>query len=210
MNSRFKKIFAAVLCSAIIASSATATSLTASAYDEIYAKTTVDLNIRKGAGTNYSVIKTIAPNTTLSITDRSNSGWLKVKLSDGTTGYCSADYLDITTDAVTTTALNMRSGAGTNYSIITTIPQNTKIDIIKFSGTSWAYVKLQNGTTGYVCTDYIKFVSSSNTSVTTTSTNITLSAAAKKIAVGQSFTLKASSNQGTVTWTTSNAKYCWI
>lgn len=206
MNSRFKKIFAAVLCSAIIASSATVTSLTASAYDEIYAKTTVDLNIRKGAGTNYSVIKTIAPNTTLSITDRSNSGWLKVKLSDGTTGYCSADYLDITTDAVTTTALNMRSGAGTNYSIITTIPQNTKIDIIKFSGTSWAYVKLQNGTTGYVCTDYIKFVSSSNTSVTTTSTNITLSAAAKKIAVGQSFTLKASSNQGTVTWTTSNAK----
>ena len=205
MKSQLKKVLAVISCSALIASSMAA-ALTVSAYDDVYAKTTADLNLRKGAGTNYSVVKVIDQNTTLNVVEASNSNWLKVKLSDGTTGYCFADYLDITTDAVTTAALNVRSGAGTNYNIITTIPQNTKIDVIRFSGTSWAYVKLQNGTTGYVYTDCIQFVSSSNTSVTTTSANITLSAASQKIAVGKSLTLKASSNQGTVTWTTSNNK----
>ena len=206
MRLKFKKVLAVLSCSALIAVSTNAVNLTVSAYDDIYAKTTADLNLRKGAGTNYNVIKVIDQNTTLNIIDRSNANWVKVKLSDGTTGYCSADYLDVTTDAVTTDALNMRKGAGTGYDIITTIPKNTKIDVIRFSGNSWAYVKLQNGTVGYVCTDYIQFVSSSNTSVTTTSANITLSATSKKMAIGQSFTLKASSNQGTVTWTSSNAK----
>ena len=60
------------------------------------AKLTADVNLRRGAGTNYGVIKVIGTGTTVTVTDASNSQWYKVKLSDGTEGYLAAQYLKIT------------------------------------------------------------------------------------------------------------------
>ncbi len=199
------RLFAVLCTAAVIGTAVPAVSMTAYAAETIYAKTTDALNLRTGAGTNYSVIKVLDKNVTLTVTDRLSSGWAKVKLSDGTTGYCSENYLDVTTDAKTTDALNLRTGAGTNYSVIKTIPSGTKVDVLKFSGSDWAQVKLSDGTTGYVCTDYLTFTASNvNTSVTSTAFGI--SAASKKMAVGQTFQLKATGNQGTVTWTSSDTK----
>lgn len=206
----------AVMCTAaVIGTAVPAISMTAYAQEAVYAKTTADLNLRKGAGTGYAVIKVLDKNVSLTVLDRSNTNWLKVKLSDGTTGYCSADYLDITTDAKTTASVNLRRGAGTNYSVIKTLQLNTKLDILKFAGPSWAYVKAADGTTGYVCTDYITYLSSTSTvttaqTTTATTTNMTISAGSKKMAVGQTFQLKVSANQGTVTWTTSDAKIATV
>jgi len=204
----FKKNLAAILCAALIAASATAIAPTFSAAEAVYAKTTSELNVRQGAGTGYGVIKVLKENESVTVIDRSNYYWVKVKLSDGTTGYCYADYLDITTDGVTTAALNVRKGAGTGYSLIKTVPKNTKVDIIRFCGSSWAYVKLADGTMGYVCTDYLDYVSNTSTVKTsvTTSSEFKLSIGARKIAVGTSYTVKAENNQGTVNWTTSDAK----
>ena len=168
----FKKTLAVFSCAALIATSATAIAPTFSAAEAVYAKTTSELNLRQGAGTGYGVTKVLKENESVTVIDRSNYYWLKVKLSNGTTGYCYADYLDITTDGVTTAALNVRTGAGTGYSLIKTVPKNTKVDIIRFCGSSWAYVKLADGTKGYVCTNYLDYVpnvSSIQTSVTTSS-----------------------------------------
>lgn len=59
---------------------------------------------------------------------------------------------------VTAGNLNLRSGASTNYSIITTVTQGTKftfVNNIVYDG-SWHYIELANGTKGYVHGDYIE------------------------------------------------------
>ena len=52
----------------------------------VQAKTTAGVNLRRGAGTGYGIIKVVPENTTVTVTDTSNSQWYKVKLSDGTEG----------------------------------------------------------------------------------------------------------------------------
>jgi GH24 family phage-related lysozyme (muramidase) len=54
-----------------------------------------DVNLRRGAGTNYSVITCMNYGTKLKFVDgkRYNTNWYKVKLSNGTTGYIHKDYV---------------------------------------------------------------------------------------------------------------------
>ena len=192
-------------------------SVTAGAGTAIYAKTTDYLNLRSGAGTSYSVKKVIPTNTTVTVTDRSNKDWLKVRLSDGTTGYCSADYLDITTDCTTTDYVNLRSGAGTGYSVVTTISPKTRLDILRFNGSTWAYVKMASGKKGYVCTDYVSYTNTAATTASSTNSDnsskdtdtasvspLKLSASTLTIGVDQVTKMSVSGNTGTVKWVTSN------
>ena len=52
------------------------------------------VNLRSGAGTSYSVLTTMAQNTTFTFVDGKlyNSNWYKIKLSNGTVGYIYATY----------------------------------------------------------------------------------------------------------------------
>ena len=61
-------------------SSATPTPTQAPSNDgTVQAKLTADVNLRRGAGTNYGVIKVIGTGTTVTVTDASNSQWYKGK-----------------------------------------------------------------------------------------------------------------------------------
>lgn len=139
---------------------------------EDWRSTTVNLNMRSGAGTGYSILLTIPKGTSLKVESISGT-WAKVSYS-GRTGYVSTAYLvsssapapapapvpEVPTaeDWRSTTAnLNMRSGAGTGYSILTTIPKGTSLRIESLSGT-WAKVSY-SGRTGYVSTAYLVTVS---------------------------------------------------
>ncbi len=51
------------------------------------------VRIRTGPGTSYDIIKELDYGTRLSVLSTSNSAWYQVKLSDGTTGYVSSDYI---------------------------------------------------------------------------------------------------------------------
>ena len=68
---------------------------------------------------------------------------------------------------VTATALNIRSGAGTNYSIVGCIRDKGTYTIVETSG-NWG--KLKSGA-GWICLDYTTKVSNGN--VTTTNTYTT-------------------------------------
>ena len=212
----------ALLCSAAVLATAVpiASIISVGAESAIYASTTDYLNMRKGAGVGYSVIKVIPKNTSVRVLSAS-SGWLKVRTTDGTEGYCSTDYLNITTNAKTTDYLNLRKGAGTGYSVVKTINPNVTLDVVKIINDSWANVKLSDGTKGYVCTDYISYItsssnsgvnqgSSSNTSNTVKHT-LTLSSTSLKLAVGKSKTITAqASSNGNVTWKSSNTKIATV
>ncbi len=65
---------------------------------------TVDVNLRKNAGTEYDKIKLISDGTKVSVLGKTDNGWYKVKASDKT-GYISEDYLtEKAPETVTTTA----------------------------------------------------------------------------------------------------------
>ena len=55
------------------------------------------VNIRSGAGTNYSVIKCVSKKTKVTILNNKkyNKYWYRIKLSDGKKGYIHKDYLKI-------------------------------------------------------------------------------------------------------------------
>lgn len=63
----------------------------------------------------------------------------------------------------TTANLNVRTGAGTNYSIITTLPQGTKVTIVAKDNTTGWYKISYNGAYGYVSNAYVTINSTGTT-----------------------------------------------
>ena len=154
----------------------------------VQAKLTADVNLRRGAGTNYGVIKVIGTGTTVTVTDASNSQWYKVKLSDGTEGYLFSEYLKVTSgnidsakpsatptptpapsngtvQAKTTSDLNVRKGPGTSYGIVKVIDMNVTVTVTEATSSSWYKVKLSDGTEGYLAAQYLKITSGDINSV---------------------------------------------
>ena len=54
--------------------------------------------------------------------------------------------------------LNIRTGPGLNYMVITVLPKGTHLTVIDTSNADWYMVKLKNGSVGYAYSYYIKFV----------------------------------------------------
>ncbi len=71
------------------------------------------------------------------------------------------------------TTLNMRSGAGTSYSYIASIPNNVSLTVTQVKagsdGYTWGYTTY-NGTTGWIALDYCVYISSLPTETTAPTT----------------------------------------
>ena len=139
--------------------------------------TTDVLNVRSGAGTNYSIMSKVYKGDALEVVGSSN-GWYNVKLSNGKIGWVSGDYLSISGSStnteskkgtVTTDTLNVRSGAGTSYSVISKVHKGDTVNIVG-SSNGWYKIELSNGKTGWVSADYVSLGSSSNNSNSSSST----------------------------------------
>lgn len=118
------------------------------------------LRIREGRGTNYKQIGSIPKNKVVNISDIQN-GWGKVTYNS-VTGYVSMDYLTKTTNTTSSAngnykinaspSLRIRSGRGTNYKQVGSIP-NGKIVSITDISQNWGKVSY-GGKTGYVSMQY--------------------------------------------------------
>ena len=133
--------------------------------------TATSLNVRSGAGTSYSVITKLSKGTVVDVIESASNGWKKIKTSGGTTGWVSGDYLTTGSAGnsstnnstsqtsykatVTATSLNVRSGAGTSYSVITKLSKGTVVDVLESASNGWKKVKTSNGTTGWVSGSYL-------------------------------------------------------
>jgi len=71
--------------------------------------------------------------------------------------YCSESYAGDYTVTTSSASLNMRSGHGSSYGIVTTIPKGAKVYVSKGDGT-WAHVEY-NGYSGYCSMEYLTKVS---------------------------------------------------
>ena len=121
----------------------------------VYHVTTSTLNVRSGAGSSYSKVDTLFEGTAFKVLDTSGN-WLKIKTFDGTSGWVSKNYVAATADAVITASkLNMRSGAGTGYSVKRSLSYGTIVKVNSING-NWAHVTV-NGVSGHVSVNYLEF-----------------------------------------------------
>ena len=127
------------------------------------------LNVRSGAGTNYSKIGSISEGKTITVlTKKKNSKgeyWYKFKYSSSKYGYVSAKFVKLKSsaaaDKVTSftrkakvkASVNVRSGAGGSYSKLGTLKKGNVIyitkKVTKASGDIW-YQTTYKGKTAYV------------------------------------------------------------
>lgn len=165
MFQKLKKYITVAATGIVLTASLTAGAFAASA------TTTATVNVRSGAGTNYRVVTCVSKGK--SVTTNGTSGnWTKVT-ANGKTGYISSKYLKATSSSSTTqpttgttvystTTLNVRSGPGTSYSIITSMKKGQSAVKTGVSG-SWYKVSV-NGKTGYVSSKYITTTKPSSSS----------------------------------------------
>ena len=157
-------------------------SSTSTTTNTMYVTASAGLNLRKGPSTSYAVIKTLSKGTEVTVISSSN-GWSKVNVG-GVSGYVSSDYLSSTKPSTgssssnestsnststmyTTDRLNLRKGAGTSYSVITTLDKGIAVTVHS-SSNGWSKVSV-NGMSGYVSSSYLSSTKPSNSSSSTDS-----------------------------------------
>lgn len=183
-----------------------------------------DVNLRSGAGTNYSVVTCMAKNTKFTFVDGKlyNSKWYKIKLaSNSKTGYVTKEYATVSSSTTASNVsgyvsddyVNLRSGAGTNYSVVSCLRKNTKFTFLSTSlyNSSWYKIKVTSTSkTGYIKKDYVKKVSQTHPTTTqpttakpSTGSSVKLSVSSKSIFTGNRFAITATAS-GKVSWSSSN------
>ena len=176
MSINKKYVLAGVVASSIMLHTGISTVFADTEYRVI---TGDSVNFRSGAGTNYSSIGKLNKGDKIEYLGESGS-WVKARYS-GKTGYVYGSYVgeytSTNTKYVTATTLNVRSGAGTNYSIIGSLSKGTKVEVISTKN-GWSKIKY-NGSTGYVSSQYLSSSASDNSTSTSTSVSKVISYAKK-------------------------------
>lgn len=124
--------------------------------------TASSVNFRKEASIESDVISSLPDGTRVAILDEVDT-WYKVAY-DGKTGFMSSEYVEAQDimniecggAQVETDVLNVRSGPGTENSVVTKLSKGT---VAKIIGINNAWFKIQyNGKTGYIAPEYVSVV----------------------------------------------------
>ena len=124
----------------------------------------VRLNLRQGPDTKYSIIGVVQEGQLLNSSARIG-GWYQVTVG-GQTGFVHYEYVDVIDGnnppqvpvgiplaRTTVTALNMRTGPGLQFPVITRLSQNTLLAVLEEG--AWSRIMLDNGAVGFVASEYI-------------------------------------------------------
>ena len=129
------------------------------------------VNVREGASSSTKLLGTARKDATYNVTGQSGS-WIQVQYTATQKGYIYAKYVKLSDGSSTTptppaetaatgygyvvnckTSVNVRSGAGTSYSIIGTAPKSQVYQILGRSG-DWYKVQYNATTVGYIYNNY--------------------------------------------------------
>ena len=130
-----------------------------------------ELNLRAGPGLGYAVIVVMPAGAAVTVADEATEGWYPV-VYNGQGGWAYGAYLSIDgitaagvpastsgTATVVTAELNMRSGPGFDFRIVTTLPYGTTVEIVdgpqNGNGYSWLRVRAAQARMGWVAAQYL-------------------------------------------------------
>lgn len=122
----------------------------------------VGLNVRAGAGTKNAVISTLKSNAVVNIIGEEN-GWYKIKLSDGSTGYVGASFINRTASATTTDntkAASTAKQADVKTAVGDTTPSATGNKVADYAQTllGTRYTWGGSSTSGFDCSGFTQYV----------------------------------------------------
>ena len=126
-----------------------------------------NLNIRSGPSTDAEIIGKLPAESFAYILDIEND-WVEISTGSIKSGYINATYLYSEDEIknlcdtkkwisakITTEVLNVRSGPSTDTEIIDKLKKGEKVTVLlSKSFNEWLAIKLDNGTTGYISSDY--------------------------------------------------------
>ena len=171
----------------------------------IYAANGKPVRMRSGPSTDYGVVASYNVGTQVTVLIR-GADWSKVRIGTRT-GYIMTQFLSSTgtTPSTPTTSytayvtasngkpVRMRTGAGSNYSVISTYSVGTQVTVLEY-GANWCKIRV-NGYTGYMMTKFL----------TTTRPSTISSAALNKNTVWPGETLTVTTNPAGA-----NVSYEWL
>lgn len=142
------------------------------------ATTTAALNLRSGPGTTYAVRTVMPAGATVELRGDAQNGFLPLNYN-GTTGWAAADWLSVgsapaptpdpqpapgngtvpvgdsaTGSATVTTYLNLRTGPGTTYAVVTVMPTGATVELRGDAQNGFLPLSF-NGTTGWAAADWL-------------------------------------------------------
>ena len=177
-----KYILAGAIASSIMLHTGMTTAFAATEYKVITADA---VNFRSGPSTSYSSLGSFNKGDKVEYLGTSGS-WVKVKYNNKT-GYVYGSYVGnyaTITQYVTATTLNVRSGAGTSYSVLGSLSKGTKVEVISTTN-GWSKINY-NGSIGYVSSQYLSS-SSTDSSTSTTSSSVNKVISLAKSLLGKSY-----------------------
>ena len=127
------------------------------------ATVTETLNVRSGPGTRYPLLGTLPGGRTVT-TSGTSGGWTKITYA-GRTAYVSSGYLQAERTAAapavragsvraTTTAVNLRKGAGSSYPVLEVVAKGTRVTMTGRSSGGYAEL-FAGGTKGWASSRYL-------------------------------------------------------
>lgn len=129
------------------------------------------LRLREGPNTSSRILGLYGQGTNVSVLERVNNEWYKVKTSDGKTGYMSASWLSVTKSSNSATGysgtgtvtapdgLRLRASNSTTSAILGAYGRGTKVSISDKKG-DWYKVTTPDGKTGWMSGDWLNVVKS--------------------------------------------------
>lgn len=175
-----------------------------------------NLNLRSGASLSSGILQILSKGVSVTVLDNSNASWAKVRTQSGTQGWCYKSFLKISGSsssqtssssaqtssgqtATTTDYLNLRSGAGTNYSVILTLGKGVTAAVLDNSNSGWVKVSTANGTQGWCSRQYLTISGSASqqTSSSAASSSSAVSSSAPSSNSGTGNSSSGSSGSGT-------------
>ncbi|MFX4262085.1 N-acetylmuramoyl-L-alanine amidase [Pelotomaculum propionicicum] len=144
-----------------------------SAFADTAVVSTDILNIRAGPGTGYSVITQAGAGDRLSVLEKSGD-WYCVSLATGQKGWLAGWLVSIEksqaqapqnvsrTAKVNGSSVNIRSGPGTGYNIVTQVGYGSSLPILGSSG-DWYNVSVNPGGSGWIAGWLVSVVNSPST-----------------------------------------------
>jgi N-acetylmuramoyl-L-alanine amidase len=138
---------------------------------------TGNLNVRSGPGVSYGILATVARGNVVTVVGRNNaSTWAQVITATGVNGWVNASYLILSasistlpiTDGSNITGtmtganhLNVRSGPGVGYSILTRLDYSNVVNVLgRNANSSWVQVSTYYGIIGWANASYFTYSAS--------------------------------------------------